>query len=146
MHLSPCDLAWKVTNSSEYWRPNCTFKAHFLYPNFHYIITFFSHKPERKKRRGKERKNLATTLLEYQTLSRTLKPWNPYYKSLSHYKQAITVTNQHLITSSVRVRLAWSPWSKGHKSIHVTTFPVRVRLIWSPWSKGYNHSYMPYCA
>ena len=110
----------------------------FFLSNFYYIISFFSQK------RGDEKKAFATTLSEYQILSRTLKPWNPYYKPPSHYKQVIPVTNPHLTTSLVRVRMAWSPWSKGHKSIHITTSPVRIRLIWSPWSKGYNHSYMPY--
>ena len=83
--------------------------------NFHYIISFFSHKEQHKK------KPLPQSCQNIKKNSRTLKPWNPYYKPPSHYKQAILVTNPYLTTS-----------------------PVRIKLVWSPWSKGYNHSYMSY--
>ena len=82
--------------------------------NFHYIISFFSHKQETTK------KNLCHNPVK---TSNSFK--NPKNLEIlvtnppSHYKQVILVTNSHLTISPVRVRLVWSSWSKGYKSIHI---------------------------
>ena len=100
-------------------------QSSYLCSNFHYIISFFSHKEKRTKKNlchnpvrisnsfknPKTFKSLLQTPISLQTS-------HPCYKSSSHYKKVILVTNPHLTTSPLRVRLVWSPWSKGYIIIH----------------------------
>ena len=76
-----------------YWRPNCTFKSHFL-SNIHYIISFFSHKQDdqnKKKNLFHNPVKISNSFKNPKTLKSllqtpiSLQTSHPCYKSTSHY-------------------------------------------------------------